>query len=55
MKSFERYRRYAVDCLKMAQSAGNEALLLQMAETWRQLAERLPAAPSSCRNCWAPK
>jgi hypothetical protein len=42
MKSFERYRRYAVDCLKMAQSAGNDAdkaLLLQMAETWRHLAE----------------
>jgi hypothetical protein len=42
MKSFERYRRYAADCLKMAQSAANDgdkAQLLQMAETWRQLAE----------------
>jgi hypothetical protein len=42
MKSFERYRRYAADCLKMAQSAANEgdkALLLQMAEAWRHLAE----------------
>jgi hypothetical protein len=48
MKSFERYRRYAVDCLKMAQSAGNDAdkaLLLQMAETWRQLAERASRRP----------
>lgn len=42
MKSFERYRRYAADCLKMAQSAANDgdkARLLQMAETWRHLAE----------------
>jgi hypothetical protein len=42
MKSFERYRRYAADCLKMAQSAsnnGDKARLLQMAETWRHLAE----------------
>jgi hypothetical protein len=42
MKSFERYRRYAADCLKMAQSAAKDsdkALLLQMAETWRHLAE----------------
>src|SRR5580704_9997909 len=41
MKSFERYRRYAADCLKMAQSASNDgdkAHLLQMAETWRHLA-----------------
>ena len=41
MKSFERYRRYAADCLKMAQSAANDgdkARLLQMAETWRHLA-----------------
>jgi hypothetical protein len=46
MKSFERYRRYAADCLKMAQSAANDgdkARLLQMAETWRQLAERAEA------------
>ena len=42
MKLFERYRRYAADCLKMAQSAANDgdkARLLQMAETWRHLAE----------------
>jgi hypothetical protein len=42
MKSFERYRRYAVDCLKMAQLAssdGDKALLLEMAETWRHFAE----------------
>jgi hypothetical protein len=42
MQSFERYRRYAADCLKMAHSAvtdADKAGLLQMAETWRQLAE----------------
>jgi len=42
MKSFERYRRYAADCLTMAQLAANDcdkALFLQMAETWRHLAE----------------
>jgi hypothetical protein len=42
MEPFERYRRYAIDCLKMAQAAANDgdkARLLQMAETWRHLAE----------------
>ena len=42
MQSFERYRRYAVDCLKLAQSATSDdhkSQLLQMAETWRHLAE----------------
>jgi hypothetical protein len=42
MKSLERYRRYAAECLKMAQSAANDgdkARLLQMAEKWRHLAE----------------
>jgi hypothetical protein len=46
MKAFERYRRYAVDCLKMAQSAANDcdkARLLQMAETWHHLAEMAEA------------
>jgi 3-dehydroquinate dehydratase len=35
MNSIERYRRYAADCLKMAQAAtndGDKARLLQMAE-----------------------
>jgi len=50
MKSFERYRCYAADCLKMAQSAsddGDKAQLLQMAETWRQLAELAEARVSA--------
>ena len=42
MNSIERYRRFAAECLKLAQSASNEGdkvLLLHMAETWRRLAE----------------
>lgn len=37
------YRRYAVECLRLANSCDDireKALLLQMAEHWRQLAER---------------
>jgi hypothetical protein len=47
MKSFERYRRYAIDCLKMAQAAADDAdkaRLLQMAETWRHLAQLAEAS-----------
>ena len=37
------YRRYASECVRLAQqtaSATEKDLLLQMAETWRRLAER---------------
>jgi hypothetical protein len=43
MSSAERYRRYASECLKLAQLAATDAdkgVLLQMAEMWRRLAER---------------
>jgi len=53
MNLIERYRCYAVDCLKMAQSAANDgdkALLVQMAETWRQLAERAEAKADARDN-----
>jgi hypothetical protein len=39
----KRYRRYASECLRLAQLAPtsqNKDLLLQMAETWRRLAEQ---------------
>ena len=39
----ERYRRYAGECLRLAQLAPTSQkkdLLLQMAETWRRLAEQ---------------
>ena len=52
MNSIERYRRYAADCIKMARSAANDgdkALLLQMAETWRHLAE-LAQAQAAARG-----
>jgi hypothetical protein len=50
MNLIERYRRYAADCLKLGRSAANDAdraLLLQMAETWRQLAQRAEAKVSA--------
>ncbi len=53
MKSFERYRRYAADCLQIAQAASNDddkALLLQMAETWRNLAARAEARVAARDN-----
>jgi len=43
MSAGERYRQYAVKCVRLAQQTKNsadKALLLQMAETWRRLAER---------------
>jgi hypothetical protein len=46
MNLIERCRRYAIDCLKVARSATSDdqkSQLLQMAETWRQLAERAEA------------
>jgi hypothetical protein len=39
----KRYRHYASECLRLAQLAPtsqNKDLLLQMAETWRRLAEQ---------------
>ena len=43
MGKAEDYRRYAAECLRLAQqsvSQAEKALLLQMAETWRRLAEQ---------------
>jgi hypothetical protein len=39
----EKYRTYAAECVALAQKAQNtedRARLLQMAQAWRQLAER---------------
>lgn len=39
----KRYRRYAADCLRVAQQTTNQAdkaLLVAMAEQWLQLADR---------------
>ena len=43
MAKADAYRRYASECVRIAQqttSAAEKDLLLQMAETWRRLAER---------------
>jgi hypothetical protein len=53
MKSVQ-YRRYARECLQLAQQAVDEtdrAVLLQMAEMWRRLAERHEARTAGeCRD-----
>jgi hypothetical protein len=43
MARSEEYRRLAADCVRIAQQTENQetkALLLHMAEKWRELAER---------------
>jgi hypothetical protein len=53
MNLIEQYRRYAADCLKLSRSAANDAdkaLLLQMAETWRRLAERAETKAAPARD-----
>jgi hypothetical protein len=43
MATSQQYRHYAAECVRLARKTGNVAekgLLLQMAEGWRQLAER---------------
>jgi hypothetical protein len=44
MASAEEYRRFAAQCLALAQTAAtseDRARLLQMAQAWRDLAEKL--------------
>jgi hypothetical protein len=43
MASADEYRRHASECVRLAQeaqTAGDKALLLRMAETWLRLAEQ---------------
>jgi len=43
MSLADRYRQFATDCVRAAHDSsdpGDRALLLEMAEAWRQLAER---------------
>jgi hypothetical protein len=45
----EDYRRYAAECLRLAQRFRNQAeaaLLLEMAERWRDLAQRAESGVS---------
>ena len=44
MSLADQYRRYAAECVRVSQQASNQndkLVLLQMAETWRRLAERV--------------
>jgi hypothetical protein len=47
MTTPDRYRQLAAECVRIAQQISNptdKTLMLEMAEVWRQLAER-PAKP----------
>jgi hypothetical protein len=44
MSRAEEYRRYAAECIRVAQETADpkdKALLLEMAEKWRELAKRV--------------
>jgi hypothetical protein len=48
----EQYRRYAADCVRVAQETTNpadKAMLLQMAETWRRMADKAEKADEASR------
>jgi hypothetical protein len=50
MASAEDYRRYAGECLRLAQNASepdDKARLLQMAQAWHDLADKLAANDST--------
>ncbi|MFL5053371.1 MAG: hypothetical protein ACJ8D4_24970 [Xanthobacteraceae bacterium] len=47
MSLTDRYRQFAAECLRVAQqssSPDDKAMLLEMAETWRQLTDRASKA-----------
>ena len=46
MTSADDYRRYATECLRLARAASDpddKVRLLQMAQAWRDLADKIPA------------
>jgi len=50
MSSADRYREFAAECLRVAQRSSNpddKALLLEMAEVWRRMAERASKAANA--------
>ena len=56
MASPEELRRYATRCLTLAQRAddpNDKARLLQMAEAWRQLADKAAAKAATAANASA--
>jgi hypothetical protein len=49
----DRYREFAAECVRAAQQASNpddKVVLLEMAETWRRLAERAGKAENDKRE-----
>ena len=52
MENKDRYRSNAEECIRLAQSAKpqHEAALLEMAETWRRLAEEIAREKPSSRK-----
>jgi hypothetical protein len=47
------YRRFAVRCLEIARTTGDEqtkAIMVQMAQVWSRLADEADAAPESFRG-----
>jgi hypothetical protein len=49
MASDDRYRQFAEKCVRVAQQTSNpndKALLLEMAEVWRRLAEKASSSPT---------
>jgi hypothetical protein len=53
MENRDRYRRNAEECIRLGQSAKpqHKATLLEMAETWRRLAEEIsPEKPASPKD-----
>jgi hypothetical protein len=52
MENKDRYRSNAEECIRLAQNAKpqHKAALLEMAETWRRLAEEIAREKSSFRK-----
>jgi hypothetical protein len=53
MSLADRYREFAAECVRVAQQSSNpdeKALLLEMAEAWRRLAERAGKAENDKAN-----
>jgi hypothetical protein len=55
MARADEYRRHAAECLRVAQRVSDpndKALLIQMAERWRELAEKI--AENGAAEGWKP-
>jgi hypothetical protein len=53
MTAAERYRRYAAECIRVAEhteNSGDRLLLFQMAQTWQRLAESAEKSGSPTGN-----